>query len=69
MRALCSPLLGPVAGTGRLQVTAELRYQSVPPVWVDALRGIDAEACKRFVAMYDAADRRPELVASASRAE
>ena len=59
----------PVAGTGRVQVTAELRYQSVPPAWVDALRGIDAEACKRFVAMYDAADRRPELVASVSRVE
>lgn len=57
------------AGRGRLTVHAELRYQPVPPAWVDGLRGIDAEACRRFVAMYDTADVRPEAVASATRVE
>jgi len=54
---------------GRLQVVAHLYYQSVPPLWVDALRGIAGEECARFVAMYDKADKTPETVAVAVRGE
>lgn len=57
------------AGDGRLEVRATLRYQSVPPAWVDALRAVDAEQAQRFVGWYDAADKTPETVATARRAE
>ncbi|MFM1872073.1 MAG: hypothetical protein RL398_1495 [Planctomycetota bacterium] len=50
-------------GQGRVQVVARLHYQTVPPAWVDALRGIDADETNRFVRMYDAADKTPETVA------
>jgi hypothetical protein len=56
-------------GRGRLQVQATLHYQPVPPLWVDALRGVVAPEAQRFVAMYDAADKAPETVARASRSE
>lgn len=56
-------------GQGRVQVVARLHYQTVPPAWVDALRGIDAEECKRFVRMYDEADKTPETVAVAVGSE
>lgn len=48
---------------GRWQVEVTLLYQTVPPVWVDALRTVDAEEAKRFVGYYDAAEKRPEVVA------
>ncbi|MFO1076438.1 MAG: multiheme c-type cytochrome [Planctomycetota bacterium] len=48
---------------GRLQIVAHLYYQTIPPAWVEALRGIDAEECKRFVGWYDAADKSPERIA------
>ncbi len=54
---------------GACEVRATLCYQAVPPVWVDALRDVDAPEARRFVAYYDAARKRPELVATASRAE
>jgi hypothetical protein len=50
-------------------VRATLRYQPVPPAWVDALRGVEAEQAKRFVGWYDAADKTPETVATARRGE
>jgi len=49
-------------GRGAVQVVARLYYQTIPPAWVEALRGIDADECKRFVQMYDAADKTPETV-------
>jgi len=55
----------PAGVRGRVQVQATLRYQSVPPHWVDALRPVEAEAAQRFVRMYDAADKTPETVATA----
>jgi hypothetical protein len=55
-------------GGGRLRVEAELLYQSVPPLWVDALRGVEAEEAQRFVRIYDAAAKAPEKVARAERA-
>ncbi len=55
----------PPRARGRLQVMATLYYQSVPPLWVDALRTIEAEEAKRFVRMYDEADHTPEKVATA----
>ena len=56
------------AGTkGRIEVRAKLRYQTVPPAWVDALRKVDAEMSQRFVGWYDAADKTPETVATAQR--
>jgi hypothetical protein len=57
------------AGDGPCEVRATLRYQSVPPAWVDALRGLEAEQAKRFVGWYDAADKTPETVATARRGE
>jgi hypothetical protein len=56
-------------GRGRVVVRASLLYQAVPPVWVDALRGVDAEEARRFVAYYDDADKAPERVALAVRGE
>jgi endonuclease V-like protein UPF0215 family len=47
-----------------LEVRVELLYQSVPPVWVDALRGVEADEAQRFVTWYDAAAKRPEVVAA-----
>ncbi len=52
----------PEGRRGNVQVVARLYYQTVPPAWVDALRGIDAEECERFVRMYDAADKTPETI-------
>ncbi|MGC6487753.1 MAG: hypothetical protein ACON4Z_08930 [Planctomycetota bacterium] len=53
----------PADAEGRWEVRASLLYQSVPPAWVDALRGVDAEEARAFVGYYDAAERRYEVVA------
>ena len=53
----------PEGATGRIQVVAWLHYQTIPPVWADALRGEEGEAGKRFVRLYDAAAKNPETVA------
>lgn len=53
----------PAERTGRLQVVAHLYYQTIPPVWVEALRGIEGEEPARFVGYYDAADKAPERIA------
>lgn len=50
-------------------VIAWLRYQTIPPHWVDPLRAIDDDACRAFVAMYDAADKTPELAGVVVREE
>ena len=50
-------------------VVAWLRYQTISPHWVDALRDVDDAACRTFVTLYDAADKTPELVAVAVREE
>ncbi len=50
---------------GDCEVVATLHYQSVPPVWVDALREVEAEEAVRFVSYYDAATKTPEVVATA----
>jgi hypothetical protein len=50
-------------------VVAWVRYQTIPAHWVDALRTVDADECRAFVRMYDAADKTPETVAVAVRAE
>ena len=54
---------------GRVLVLATLHYQPTPPHWVDALRSLDGEAAVRFVRMYDAADKTPDVVATAARRE
>jgi hypothetical protein len=59
----------PESARGAVQVVARLHYQSVPPLWVDALRDVEAEQAKRFVRMYDEADKTPETVATAVRSE
>lgn len=51
---------GPATG---LRIVAWMRYQPVPPAWVDALRGVDAKQCRDFVRMYDAAPKTPDTVA------
>ncbi len=47
-------------------VRAWLHYQSVPPAWVDALRPIDTPEAKRFVRMYDAQPKQPEVLGFAA---
>lgn len=59
----------PAGAKGPCTVRATLCYQTVPPVWVDALRSIAAEEAKRFVGYYDAAKKVPEIVARAERRE
>jgi hypothetical protein len=59
----------PDGSRGRLRVTATLRYQAIPPAWVDALRAVDAEECRTFVRLYDGADQQPETVAVAVATE
>jgi hypothetical protein len=52
--------------SGGLRIVAWLNYQSVPPVWVDALRSVESEQTRRFVRMYDEAPKDPETVAVAA---
>lgn len=59
----------PENARGRLRVIARMFYQPIPPIWVDALRKIDAEETNRFVEYYDAADKEPDPVALAIRSE
>ena len=55
----------PDGATGACEIVATLHYQTVPPVWVDALREVKAEEAVRFVGYYDAATKTPETVATA----
>lgn len=55
----------PDGAAGECEIVATLHYQTVPPVWVDALRTVEAEEAKRFVGYYDAASKKPETVAQA----
>ncbi|HON67499.1 MAG TPA: PQQ-dependent sugar dehydrogenase [Phycisphaerae bacterium] len=56
-----------VAGaTGPFTVRVELLYQSVPPVVIDDLRTIQTPEIARFVAMFDAADPTPVVLAAAT---
>jgi hypothetical protein len=57
------------ADRGAATVVVWLLYQTIPPHWVAPLRAVDAEECRTFVRMYDAADRTPETVAVAVRSE
>jgi len=59
--------LGPDAPAAT--VVAWVHYQTIPPHWVDAVRDVDADECRAFVAMYDAADRTPDTAGVALRAE
>ncbi|MCK5942566.1 MAG: hypothetical protein KAI24_11385 [Planctomycetes bacterium] len=65
-RVTCRVPVG-ASAAGRWRVRVSLLYQTVPPVWVDALRTVEAEEAKRFVGYYDAASKRPELVAVVER--
>ena len=57
------------ARAGLTTVVAWVRYQPVPPHWVDDLRALDDDSCRQFVTMYDAANKAPEQVAVATREE
>ncbi len=57
----------PVPGAGDHRVSARLLYQSVSPRWVDEIAVHDKPAIRRFLGMYEAADRTPEVLAAASR--
>ena len=50
-------------------MVAWLNYQSIPPAWVDPLRETETEEAARFVRMYDAMDKQPELIAFATARE
>lgn len=57
------------ADAAPVTVLAWVHYQTVPPHWVDALRSVDADECRTFVRMYDAADRTPDTAGVAVRSE
>jgi hypothetical protein len=44
-------------------VTVWMRYQPVPPAWVEPMRSVGAPETIRFLRMYDAASPRPETIA------
>lgn len=48
---------------GPLTIVAWFLYQSVPPTWVEALRTTETEEAKRFVRMFDEAEKLPETLA------
>lgn len=50
-------------------VVAWVHYQAIPPHWVEDLRYSDAAECRKFVQIYDAADKTPETVGAAVRNE
>jgi hypothetical protein len=53
----------PSADAGAARVTVWLRYQAVPPAWVEPMREVAAPETARFVRMYDAAEASPEAIA------
>lgn len=53
-----------LTGRAPFQVTATLRYQPVAPRWVDELALVDTPEVGAFLAMWDAADRTPEVLAT-----
>ncbi|MBK7642894.1 MAG: hypothetical protein IPJ19_07560 [Planctomycetes bacterium] len=55
----------PAGMEGRLGLFADLRYQTIPPAWVDDLRALDAQAARTFVRLYDTHPPEPESVGSA----
>ncbi|MEZ6015462.1 MAG: hypothetical protein R3F49_10135 [Planctomycetota bacterium] len=55
------------AGAADLKVEARLLYQSVSPRWVAELRAYDTPEIQTFMAMYDRAERAPEVLAQARR--
>ncbi|MFT6078963.1 MAG: hypothetical protein ACJAYX_002772 [Planctomycetota bacterium] len=50
-------------------VIAWVHYQPIPPHWVADLRDVDADECRTFIKIYDAADKTPETVGAAVRIE
>ena len=46
-----------------MTIVARVLYQTIPPAWVDPLRGVETEEAASFVGMYDAAKERTEVVA------
>jgi len=57
------------ADAPRATVSVWVHYQTIPPHWVEPLRDVDADECRDFVRMYDAADRAPETIAAEQRSE
>lgn len=53
------------AETGDVIVTVWLHYQPIPPHWAEALRSSKSAEATSFLAMYEAADPRPETAALA----
>ena len=52
-------------GSGQLTVLARLRYQTIPPAWVESLRSSATPEAAQFVRMYDGGTREPETLALA----
>ncbi|MEZ5975785.1 MAG: hypothetical protein R3E96_13385 [Planctomycetota bacterium] len=48
-------------------VSARLLFQTIPPGWADAHRGVDSPASQRFLKLYDAAEVHYEVLAEARR--
>lgn len=47
---------------GRIEVTARLLYQAVPPHWVDDLRSSQAPDAREFVRLYEGRSAEPEVL-------
>ena len=50
-----------------LEVRVELLLQTIPPAWVDGLRASRTDEARRFIELYEAADRTPEILARSRR--
>ena len=57
----------PINGfTGKINVTARVLYQSIPPKWLNEIFSVDAPMINNWKSMYNTADRTPITVAEAS---
>lgn len=56
----------PALPPGRVNITARLLYQAVPPHWVDDLRASQAPEALRFVELYDGAAPASEVLGVAT---
>lgn len=53
--------------TQAIQISVKVHYQAVPPEWLTEMRNFQATEINQFLAMYDAADKKPELIAELTR--
>ncbi len=57
------------AADDALTVVAWIFYQPIPPGWAEPLRGTELPEAKTFMALYDAAEKLPDVAALAVRSD